>query len=258
MSEIVPQVTPQFTAFRQNVERLLLHLPSGAPYWSARDLQEFFEYAAWQKFEAVIAKASESVLNAGLTPEDHFNPTVKKVRIGSGTQRDVLDYQVSRLGCYHLAMMADAEKPQAAFGRLYFSAQTYAAEVAQDKALADAEDPVLAQLAALTQVRREQIALGRQVAQQGQEIAQVRRELADAPIQGGQIDAIHKLGQQLGRLMGGTPTDRANAWRLFKSRFSLASYRDLPRSQFDEAVRFLRLQIDAYTGSPSPLLGGEA
>ena len=47
--------------------------------------------------------------------------------------------------------------------------------------------------------------------------------------------------------------DYSRAWRLFKDRFGLASYRDLPSNRFDEAVRFLQLQIASYTGQPSLL-----
>jgi hypothetical protein len=59
-----------------------------------------------------------------LYPGDHFNPTVKKVGTGSGASRPVMDCQVSRLGCYHLAMVANPGKEQAAFGQLYFTVQT--------------------------------------------------------------------------------------------------------------------------------------
>lgn len=248
---ILPDATNIFEGLRR------AHL-DGREFWSARDLMLHLGYVKWDNFNGAIVRAIEACENSGQSSDDHFPGARKKVGIGSGAGREVLDYHLTRYAAYLTAMNSDPTKGEVAQAQTYFAVQTRTAEVAQYKALTDEEDPVLAQLTALAQVRREQIALGRQVAQQGQEIAQVRRELADAPIQGGQIDAIHKLGQQLGRLMGGTPTDRANAWRLFKSRFSLASYRDLPRSQFDEAVRFLRLQIDAYTGSPSPLLGGEA
>lgn len=49
--------------------------------------------------------------------------------------------------------------------------------------------------------------------------------------------------------------DYSRAWRLFKQRFNLALYRHLPRSQFDEGLRFLRLQISAYTGQS--MFGGK-
>lgn len=260
---ILPHGAPEYTLFRSSIEALTQRTAEGQPYWSARDLMAFLEYSTWQKFEALIAKATESVIEAGLTPEHHFNPTVKKVRIGAGAQRDVLDYRVSRLGCYHLAMMADAAKPQAAFGRLYFSAQTHAAEIAQAQALTDEEDPVLAQLQALARVRREQIALERRVAANEQQLALTQAVIQEAqividerPITGSQPNAIKSRVARLAALMGGQPPHYSEAWRRFKTRFDIASYRDLPARLFDDAVRFLDMQIASY-GS-GDLFGGEA
>lgn len=42
---------------------------------------------------------------------------------------------------------------------------------------------------------------------------------------------------------------------MFKDRFQLASYRDLPASQFDEGVEFLKAQLRAWDGAP--LIGAE-
>jgi prophage antirepressor-like protein len=64
------------------------------------------------------------------------------------------------------------------------------------------------------------------------------------PILGEQVGIIHKLGQELGQTMG----NYRKAWTLFNSHFEIASYRDLPASRFDEAKRFLQLQIAAYSG----------
>jgi hypothetical protein len=41
-------------------------LPGGAEFWNVRDLQEFFEYSSWQKFESLITRAVESAQTAGL------------------------------------------------------------------------------------------------------------------------------------------------------------------------------------------------
>ena len=38
------------------------------------------------------------------------------------------------------------------------------------------------------------------------------------------------------------------AWRSFKDRFQLASYRDLPRREFETGVKFLEHQIAAWGG----------
>lgn len=70
-----------------------------------------------------------------------------------------------------------------------------------------------------------------------------------APINSAQIAVIHRLGQQLGHLIG-----FATAWNLFKRHFNLASYRDLPSTKFEEAKRFLELQIASYTQGQGVLL----
>lgn len=66
-----------------------------------------------------------------------------------------------------------------------------------------------------------------------------------SPITSERVGTIHRLGQQLGQLMG----NYGRAWRLFNDHFGIASYRDLPTYRFEDAVRFLRVQIAAYTGT---------
>lgn len=77
-----------------------------------------------------------------------------------------MDYQVSRLGCYHLAMVADPDKEHAAFGRLYFTAQTRASEL-RLPAPALSDDPVTAQLQVMLQLRQAQPSTDRKVEVQG-------------------------------------------------------------------------------------------
>lgn len=118
--------------------------------------------------------------------------------------------------------------------------------VHQAQALEDDADPVLAQLKTMAYMRREQIALERRVAMQEQQLVAVREELDHSPIQGQDLRTVYDLGQRLGQLMG----DYRRAWRLFKDRFQLASYRDLPRCQLNEALNFLRVQIASWQGAP--------
>lgn len=75
--------------------------------------------------------------------------------------------------------------------------------------------------------------------QQEGRVAAIEARLDLAPIMGAQIGTIYRLGQQLGQLMDSYP----QAWQLFKSRFQLASYRDLPSCQYQEAVQFLESQL---------------
>lgn len=75
-------------------------------------------------------------------------------------------------------------------------------------------------------------------------VTALEQRLDAQPVTGVRLGTIHRLGQELGRLQG----NYAAAWRLFNGRFGLASYRDLPSNQYDAAVTFLRLQIQAYGG----------
>jgi len=74
-------------------------------------------------------------------------------------------------------------------------------------------------------------------------VAAIETRLDLAPIMGAQIGTIYRLGQQLGQLMDSYP----HAWQLFKTRFGLASYRDLPSCQYQEAVQFLESQLAMQT-----------
>lgn len=80
--------------------------------------------------------------------------------------------------------------------------------------------------------------------------AEIRTEftqaLGDRPISGSQPLQIQKRIRTLAGLMGGTPAHYAEAWRRLKTRYGVAAYRDLTVAQFDDAVKFLDLQIASY------------
>jgi prophage antirepressor-like protein len=73
---------------------------------------------------------------------------------------------------------------------------------------------------------------------------QLEYRMDNQPISGTRKGQIHKLGQKLGRAVG----NYSKGWRIFNEKFGLAGYGDLEDCRFDEAVRFLELQIAAYTG----------
>lgn len=101
----------------------------GAEFWSARDLQPAMAYVEWRKFEDAIERAIAACENSGLNPKDHFGGAAKKVSIGSGAARSVVDWHVSRYAAYLIAMNGDPRKPEIAAAQTYFAVKTREAEV---------------------------------------------------------------------------------------------------------------------------------
>ncbi len=97
---------------------------SGIEYWHARDLQEVLGYAEWRNFVGVIQKAITSCENAGYGPDDHFVGVNKKVALGSGAEREVEDFLLTRYACYLIAQNGDPGKDAIAFAQTYFAVQT--------------------------------------------------------------------------------------------------------------------------------------
>jgi hypothetical protein len=82
----------------------------------------------------------------------------------------------------------------------------------------------------------------------------LEQRLGDEALRSTEIGKIYRLGQHLGKLMGG----HDKAWRSFKDRFQLASYRDLPRREFENGVKFLEHQIVAWGGTLPGVAGEKA
>lgn len=106
--------------------------------WSARELSTLLGYAKWEKFGNVIDKAKDACLNTEGNIEDHFLHVGKMVALGSGAQREVDDYMLTRYACYLVAQNGDPRKPEIAFAQNYFAVQTRRAELVQ-KRLVDYE-----------------------------------------------------------------------------------------------------------------------
>ncbi len=96
----------------------------GRESWSARDLQPVLDYGSWDKFKRVIEKAMTACTKAGQAVEDHFSPMGKMVHIGSGAEREVEDFALSRYACYLIVQNGDPTKPVIANGQTYFAMQT--------------------------------------------------------------------------------------------------------------------------------------
>jgi DNA-damage-inducible protein D len=101
----------------------------GGQYWFARDLQRLLEYAKWDNFLAVVAKAKEACTRSGHLVEDHFADVGKMVALGSGAEREVDDIVLSRYAAYLIAQNGDPRKQPIAFAQTYFAIQTRRQEV---------------------------------------------------------------------------------------------------------------------------------
>jgi len=108
----------------------------GNEYWSARELSKVLQYRRWEQFPGVIAKAQEACARSGYAVSDHFREVSKMVTLGSGAQRPIQDWELSRYACYLVVQNADPSKPIVAAGQTYFAEQTRLQELAESDELA--------------------------------------------------------------------------------------------------------------------------
>lgn len=102
-------------------------------YWRARDLMPLLGYTRWENFQAAIRRAMESCKNGGINVHDHFRDTTKMVVLGSGSERPIADYLLTRYACYLIAQNGDTRKDEIAFAQSYFAVQTRKQELIEDR-----------------------------------------------------------------------------------------------------------------------------
>lgn len=101
--------------------------------WYARELQALLGYARWENFVVAINRAVDSCKTQGVSVDDHFREVTKMVSLGSGAQRSVQDFMLTRYACYLIAQNGDPKKEEIAFAQSYFAVQTRRAEIIEER-----------------------------------------------------------------------------------------------------------------------------
>lgn len=102
-------------------------------FWYARDLMALLGYDRWENFHKAIERAIDSCKASEIEPADHFRSVTKMVQIGSGAERAVKHYMLTRYACYLIAQNGDPRKEEIAFAQSYFAVQTRKQELIEER-----------------------------------------------------------------------------------------------------------------------------
>ena len=132
------------TYSQQTFENIKRTDENGTEFWYARELQKALEYTEYGKFLPVIEKAIEACRKTGFDEGNHFAHVSEMVRIGSGAERKMDSYKLSRYACYLIVMNGDPRKEVIALGQTYFAIKTRQKELSDEVAQLSEDEKRLA------------------------------------------------------------------------------------------------------------------
>ncbi len=123
----VGQIKEQFDLITRNEKE------ADIEFWYARELMPLLGYERWENFDKAICRAMISCDTSEIEIVDHFREVTKMVTLGSGAQRAVKDYMLTRYACYLIAQNGDPKKEEIAFAQSYFAVQTRKQEIIEER-----------------------------------------------------------------------------------------------------------------------------